>query len=67
MKCGPMEPDLVPLDDDHECYIFWEVRVEDSKEVTFKPREELARVGMSNDVAEVMCKQAIQEAKQSRA
>ena len=53
--------------DDHECFVFWEVRVEDSREVTFKPREGLEKVGPSSEAAEAMCKQAIKEAKaQSR-
>ena len=38
----------------------------DSKEVTFAPRAGLAKVGLSTEAAEAMCKQAILEGKQSR-
>ena len=52
--------------DDHECFVYWEVTVLDSKEVSFKPREGLAKVGLSEEAAEAIVKQAILEAKESR-
>ena len=52
--------------DDHECFVYWEVSVLDSKEVVFKPREGLAKVGLSDEAAEALVKQAILEAKEAK-
>ena len=46
-----------------QCFIFWEVAVEDTKEVTFTACNGLEKVGLSKEAGEAMYKQAAQAAK----